>query len=307
MKRVYLVGLGAIGASFGSKFVEHGNAIFKVLVNEERFQRYGSNATLVNGSEVHFDFAVPSEKLELADLVIIATKYHQLQEALDLIEPIVGRQTQILSLLNGINSEDMIASRYGWARTVYGLCFGIDAVRENGMINYGNIGRIVFGDQDNSIKSDRVMEIESIFKSNGIPYEIPDDFLRIQWRKYMINVGNNQTSAILLAPYGVYQDIPEAKSVMIDVMKEVMAIANAKGIALGQSDIDGYMELLPTFDPAGKSSTHQDMEANRKTEVEMFAGMVCSMGNEMGIPTPLNDFIYKMIITMEKMRGVQKG
>lgn len=306
MKKVYLVGLGAIGASFGSKFVAHGNADFKVLVNEERYHKYADQEILINGSGVNFRFEIPTEKLEQADLVIIATKYHQLQDALDLIEPIVGRQTQILSLLNGINSEEIIASRYGWARTVYGLCFGIDAVRENGEINYGNIGRIVFGDKDNSIKSDRVMEIESIFKSNGIPYEIPDDFLRVQWRKYMINVGNNQTSAILLAPYGVYQEIPEAKSLMIDVMKEVMAIANAKGIALGQSDIDGYMELLPTFDPAGKSSTHQDMEANRKTEVEMFAGMVCSMGNELGIPTPLNDMIYKMIITMEKMRGVKK-
>jgi 2-dehydropantoate 2-reductase len=258
---------------------------------------------IINGEGISFDYLVPNNQVEKADLIIIATKYHQLNEALDLIEPVVAHHTQILTLLNGITSEEIIASRYGWHRTVYGLCFGIDAVREHNQINFGNIGRIVFGETDNAIKSERVIEIEEVLKRNHIPYEIPDDFLRIQWRKFMINVGSNLTSAVMLAPYGVYQRIPEAEMLMIDVMKEVMKIANAKGIALGQSDIDGYLELLPTFDPSGKSSTHQDMEANRKTEVEMFAGVVCSLGNEFGIETPLNDMLYKMIVTMEKMRA----
>lgn len=304
MKKVYLVGLGAIGASFGSKFVEHQKVQFKVLVDEQRYKKYNNQPTMINAKPVMFDFLVPTKEDQAADLIIIATKFHQLAEALDLIEPVVGRHTQILSLLNGITSESVIAARYGWSRTVYGLCFGIDAVRENGNITYGNVGRIVFGDLDNSIKSERIIEIEHIFMNNGIPYEIPDDFERIQWRKFMINVGNNLTSAIMLAPYGVYQRIPEAKALMIDVMREVMRIANAKGIALGQSDIDGYLELLPTFEPEGKSSTHQDMEAGRKTEVEMFAGVVSNLGDELGIETPLCDFIFKTILTMEKMRGV---
>ena len=303
MNNIYLVGLGAIGASFGSKFAENRQSNFKVLVNESRFEKMNGKAVMINGNPVNFDFAIPSDTMEKADLIIIATKYHQLKDALDLIEPVVGYDTQILSLLNGITSEEIIASRYGWNRTVYGLCFGIDAVRENDQIKYGNIGRIVFGEADNSIKSERILAMEDVFRRNQVPVEIPDDFLRIQWRKFMINVGNNLTSAVLLAPYGVYQRIPEAKALMIDVMKEVMKIANAKGIALGQSDIDGYLELLPTFDPEGKSSTHQDMEANRKTEVEMFAGVVCSLGDELDIETPLNDMLYKMIITMEKMRA----
>lgn len=303
MNNIYLVGLGAIGASFGSRFVQNGQGNFKVLLDPQRYERMNGKPVIINGEEVYFDYLVPCEEAEKADLIIIATKYHQLGEALDLIAPVVGYETQILSLLNGITSEEIIASRYGWHRTVYGLCFGIDAVRENGEIRYGNIGRIVFGEADNSIKSDRIMAIEGVFRNNQVPFEIPDDFLRIQWRKFMINVGNNLTSAVLLAPYGVYQTIPEAQTLMINVMKEVMRIANAKGIALGQSDIDGYLELLPTFDPNGKSSTHQDMEANRKTEVEMFAGVVCSLGNELGIETPLNDMLYKMIITMEKMRA----
>ena len=303
MNNIYLVGLGAIGASFGSKFAENRQSNFKVLVNESRFEKMNGKAVMINGKPVNFDFAIPSDTMEKADLIIIATKYHQLKDALDLIEPVVGYDTQILSLLNGITSEEIIASRYGWNRTVYGLCFGIDAVRENDQIKYGNIGRIVFGEADNSIKSERILAMEDVFRRNQVPVEIPDDFLRIQWRKFMINVGNNLTSAVLLAPYGVYQRIPEAKALMIDVMKEVMKIANAKGIALGQSDIDGYLELLPTFDPEGKSSTHQDMEANRKTEVEMFAGVVCSLGDELDIETPLNDMLYKMIITMEKMRA----
>lgn len=303
MRNIYLVGLGAIGASFGSRFVENNQSEFKVLLDANRFDRMNGKPVMINEKEFFFDYVVPSESLPKADLIILATKYNHLREALDLIEPVVSHETQILSLLNGITTEEIIASRYGWNRTVYGICFGIDAVRENDEIRYGNIGRIVFGETDNSYKTDRIIAIEEVFKANQVPYEIPDDFLRIMWRKFMINCGSNLTSAILLAPYGVYQEIPEAQSLMIDVMKEVMKIANAKGIALGQSDIDGYMELLPTFDPAGKSSTHQDMESNRKTEVDLFAGVVINLGDELGIETPLHDMMYKMIVTMEKMRG----
>ncbi len=303
MKNVYLVGLGAIGASFGSRFVAAKRSNFKVLVDPQRFERMNGKPVIVNGEAIQFEYVVPTDSTPKADLIILATKYNQLREALDLIEPVVGHETQILSVLNGITTEEIIAGKYGWNRTVYGICFGIDAVRENGEVRYGNIGRIVFGEAENSEKTERIMAIEETFKNNNIPYEIPDDFLRIMWRKFMINCGSNLTSAILLAPYGVYQNIPEAQSLMIDVMKEVMKIANAKGIALGQSDINGYMELLPTFDPEGKSSTHQDMEANRKTEVELFAGVVCNLGDELGIDTPLHDMMYKMIITMEKMRA----
>ena len=303
MKNVYLVGLGAIGASFGSRFVASQQSNFKVLVDAQRYERMEGQPIMVNGEGILFEYAIPTDSMPKADLIILATKYNQLREVLELIEPVVGHNTQILSLLNGITTEEIIASKYGWNRTVYGICFGIDAVRENGEIRYGNIGRIVFGEAENSEKTERIMAIEETFKNNNVPYEIPDDFLRIMWRKFMINCGSNLTSAILLAPYGVYQEIPEAQSLMIDVMKEVMKIANAKGVALGQSDINGYMELLPTFDPAGKSSTHQDMEANRKTEVELFAGVVCNLGDEMGIDTPLHDMMYKMIITMEKMRA----
>lgn len=112
MNHVYLVGLGAIGASFGAQFVKHKQSSFKVLVNESRLGRYQEEGVKVNQQVVNFEYLVPNAQAPKGDLIIIATKYHQLNEALDLIEPVVGHHTQILSLLNGINSEAIIASRW---------------------------------------------------------------------------------------------------------------------------------------------------------------------------------------------------
>lgn len=304
MKHIYIAGLGAIGGAYGAILHKNGCESLRILVDAERFKRYGRDPIWVNDEPISFQYLVPDQEAPKADLILIACKFSHLNEVLQLVKPVVGENTLILPLLNGIDSERIAAKCFSEKNVLNALCFGIDSVRENGRIRYGNPGRIVFGEKDNTFYSDRVKKVAALFDKYGIPYEIPVDYEHVQWRKFMINVANNQTSAVMLANYGVFKDIPEAKQLMVMVMKEVIQIANAKGIALSQNDIDVYLELLPTFDGDGKSSTHQDMEASRKTEVDMFAGSISRMGDELGIETPLNDLLFLMIRTMEKMRGV---
>ena len=115
----------------------------------------------------------------------------------------------------------------------------------------------------------------------------------------MINAGINQASAVLGAPYSVFQRSGDARELMESAMREVMAIAQAAGVHLSEADITNWNLFLSSLSPDGKTSMLQDIEARRKTEVEMFAGKVIELGKEYGIPTPVNQTLYRVIKVIE--------
>jgi 2-dehydropantoate 2-reductase len=120
------------------------------------------------------------------------------------------------------------------------------------------------------------------------------------WWKFMINVGINQASAALRSTYGLFQTSREAKDLMESAMREVAAIARGLGIDLTEEDILKWNRVLSGLSPGGKTSMLQDVEAGRKTEVEMFAGKVMELGRRHNIPTPVNEKLYRLIKGMEQ-------
>ena len=119
----------------------------------------------------------------------------------------------------------------------------------------------------------------------------------------MANVGINQASAVLKAPYEIFQKVGEAYELMVLAMREVIAISKKVGIYLNEDDIVEFDKVLHTLSPDGKTSMLQDMEAGRKTEVEMFAGTVIELGRKNGVDTPVNEVLFQMIRTLEQMSG----
>lgn len=122
----------------------------------------------------------------------------------------------------------------------------------------------------------------------------------------MINVGINQASAALRSPYSRFQVPGEARTLMDSAMREVMAIAQRKGIDIHEKDIENWHSVLSGLSPDGKTSMLQDVEAGRKTEVEMFAGKVIELGRNLSIPTPVNDLLYQMIHAIEDNKASKR-
>ena len=116
----------------------------------------------------------------------------------------------------------------------------------------------------------------------------------------MMNVGINQTSAILRAPYGVYQKTGEARELMLQAAREVIPISRKEGINLTEEDLTRIPGIIDEMAPDGKTSMLQDVEAGRKTEVELFSGTVIELGKKHGIPTPVNEVLYRMIRVIEQ-------
>ena len=299
-QKVYLIGLGAVGGMIASKLQACGSCSFKVVVDSDRRRKYTEQGVTVNGSACFFNFLCPDERDEAADLIILAVKNHHLAAAIEEIRPFVGPGTHLLSLLNGIDSEMILGREFGMEKMLYSFIVATDAVRIGTGIQYSNIGKIVFGEKGMSAPSPRVEMIRALLESAGIPCETPKDILRELWWKFMMNVGVNQTSAILKAPYGVYARSQTARDLMRDACLEVVRIAEKAGIPLVEADIDACFKILSGLSADKKTSMLQDVEACRKTEAEAFAGTVMRLGQEYGVQTPVSQVLYKMIRIIEE-------
>ncbi|RDW16196.1 ketopantoate reductase family protein [Oceanobacillus chungangensis] len=302
---VSLIGLGAIGAAYGSKLQNLLGDSLTVVANKERIERYQSTGLKVNDDVFYFNYQLPKTSTAPADLVIFAVKNAELNQAIEEVKSHIGPNTIILSLLNGISSEEDIYEATKNEHILYSMCVGIDAVRNNTSTRYSSLGKICYGDKNQCLSSD-VLALKDLFDDAHIAYEIADNIWHTIWAKFMFNVGINQTSAVLRAPYGIFQNTPLAYEWAESAMYEVVAISQKVGVQLTEEDMTLYRPILHNLSPNGKTSMLQDMEAGRKTEVEYFAGKVCALGRKFNVPTPVNDQLYKVIQIMEEITKYHK-
>jgi 2-dehydropantoate 2-reductase len=295
------VGAGAVGSAVASMIQERERGAVALLAGPGRMERYRSEGFLMNGKRVDFPLVPVGERAE-RDLVIVAVKTHQLAVAIEDMRSQVGEGSLILSLLNGISSEDELAAAFGRERVPYAMIIGIDAIREGNATSFGSSWTINFGEARNPplARSEHVSRIAAFFDRTGVPYAVPEDMTRSLWYKFMINVGINQASAVLRAPYSVFQSLPEAERVMEAAMREVIALSKATGTGLAPADLEAWKATLARLRPEAKTSMLQDVEARRKTEVEAFAGKVVELGGRAGVPTPVNALLLDLIRAIEK-------
>jgi 2-dehydropantoate 2-reductase len=201
--------------------------------------------------------------------------------------------------MNGLESEQIIGAAYGMDRMLYTISVGIDAVREGNRITYTKPGVLYFGELGNAEPTGKVRRVQEAFARADIPCQVPEDMRRMLWWKLMINAGINQASAVLRAPYGVFHASRDARDLMEALMREVIELAGVLGINLAEEDLQKWYGFLMQLSPEGKSSMLQDVEAGRKTEVEIFGGKICELGRQHGVATPVNRTVLQIIRVME--------
>ena len=297
MTRISVIGLGAMGASYAAKLSEAEGTQVRVVAEGERAERLARGGVTVNGVQHRFAVVCPDEAVEPADLVVVGVKYPALAVAIPQLKRHIGPGTVVISLLNGITSEAEIAAAYPAAHVVLSITFAIDAVRQGQQVHYSNPGRMAFGDATNVAPySEHVRWLARLFDAAGLDYEIPADMIAQLWWKFLVNVGVNQVTAVLEAPYAVVQDRRSpARELMFAAQREVIAIAQAQGIGLGEADLASWSQVLDELGPAQFSSMAQDVLAHRPTEVDVFSGSVMRMGAQLGVPVPVNTCLNQIL------------
>ena len=284
MKNVIICGLGAVGMTYASKLggKSRGKCNLKILVNEERLERYSKNKPVLNGVEQDFNYILPDDNFD-ADLIIIATKASGLDSAVKMIKNFVSSKTIILSLLNGISSEEVIRSAYPEAKVLKSYFIGHSAVRVGNSVTQDGVGEIVMERDDGLIK---------FFNDAGVGYAVPDDIDYSMWLKFTMNIFSNQTSAVLNMTFGEMKHNRAFIDFAKKIIAEVRSVAELKGINRLEKDA---LNALSRMCDEGKTSMHQDILAGRKTEVDIFAGEMIKLGRELGVPVPYNQVLYDMV------------
>ena len=202
--------------------------------------------------------------------------------------------------MNGVDSEEKLINSFGEKHVLYGY-MRMSVVMKDGKADFDPYwGKIHFGEKLNKEYSERVLAVKEVFDKADIPYEIDEDMLKGIWFKFMCNIGENMTCALLGIPFGGFHVSDHANWVRIEAMKEVAAIAQKKGINIGKEEIEMQNKTILTIPYPNKPSTLQDLEAFKHTEIDMFAGTVIQMGRELGIPTPICEMFYHGIHVLEE-------
>ncbi len=298
IQKTAIVGMGALGMMYGAHIQRAaGKSAVVFVMDSARFQRHQNDTYTVNG--VRQDFAIRDCTAEApADLVIVATKYNGLAAALDVMENIIGENTVILSVMNGITSEGIIAARFGDQNLVHCVALGMDAMREGTHLTYTKKGKLQIGIVDEKQKP-ALLRVARFFDRIEMPYSIEEDILHAMWGKFLLNVGINQTCMVYETTYQGALETPAYFEAMTAAMREVIAIAHKEGVRLTEEDVKRYLKVLRTLQPDGYPSMRQDALAQRKSEVELFAGTVLKIAEKHGVPAPTNAFFARKIREME--------
>lgn len=289
MRKILICGLGAVGLTYAVKF--KANSELKILVDKERLKRYTQNKPVFNGIVQNFEYILPDNKFFQPDLIIIATKSQGLESAIKNIKNFVHEKVVIISLLNGISSEEKIQETYPNATVLKSYFIGHSAVRVGNSVTQDGVGEIFI--ENNS-------KIKEIFNEFKINYQIPEDINYSMWLKYTMNLFSNQVSAILNMNFGELKRNQAFLKFAKKIIAEVKSIAQAKGVKNLENLENDALAFLNRMCDEGKTSMLQDILAGRKTEVEIFAGEIIRLGKLYKIPTPYNQVLYDLIKIVEE-------
>lgn len=298
IKTTAIIGMGALGLLFGEQIVRaKGKDSVCFVMDSARYEKHKADTYTINDQKMDFQL-LDVKNASPVDFIIIATKYNGLQGALDIMEPLIGTGTVVISLLNGISSEEMIAARYQDIGLVHCVAIGMDAMREDTSLHYTNKGRLQIGVVSEQQRP-ALEAVQAFLEETGIPYEEKADILHAMWGKFLLNVGINQTCMVYDTTYEGALTIPEARASLSKAMHEVIAIAQKEGVNLTEEDYQNYIKVLYTLNPNGYPSMRQDALAGRKSEVELFAGTVLAIAGKHQVPVPVNTWYYQRIQEME--------
>lgn len=307
IENVAIVGFGSLGAMYAACFgAAMGPERVFVVADMARTERYRAEAATFNGEPIRVTYLTYGEAAERAaeepfDVVLYAVKYGALPEAIEQSAPLVGPDTAVISVLNGVTSEEVLAERFGWNRVLLCVAQQMDSRKVGAVVTAGCVGVMALGvrDPEDAAQRANLARVTEWLAAIEQPFITPADIQRQLWGKLICNVGVNQACAVYDCCFNGIHGPGEAREAMIAAMGEVAAVGRACGIALTDDDVAYWLDIIDHLNPAGMPSLRQDVLARRPTEVELFSGTINRLGAVHGIPTPQNERFYAAIKELE--------
>lgn len=292
-----MMGSGGIGGYFGGRMAAAGYDVTFVARGRhlEAIRRQGLKIHSRDMGDALVQPAKATDKpaeIGPVDYVIVGVKLWDTASVGDAIRPMLGPETAILSLQNGVECDQILAKIVGAERLIGGVAFIASSIGEPGIINHiGTMQRVVIGEPGGG-SSPRVTALHEAMLAGGITAEISDDITRSIWEKFVFLVGLSATTTLMRTTIGPIRDDADRREFLHNIFRETVAVGRARGINLPDDFADTRLDFADGLPVDMTSSMHHDLEAGNPLELAWLSGAVVRFGRDLGIPTPVNQAVF---------------
>ena len=297
--RIVVFGTGGVGGYFGGRLAQAGEEV-TFIARGEHLRAIKANGLRVDSSSG--DFVVyPAQATDdvgevgETDLVILGVKAWQVPEAARTIKPLVGPTTTVVPLQNGVDAVPQLVAELGSENVIGGLCRIVSFVVGPGHIRHAGFKpSIIIGELDNS-RTDRITQIEKVFKHAGLDTTIAPDIQVALWTKFLFIASFSGVGAMANAPAGIVRTDSKWRGHMLSAMAEIYTLAHARGVRLPPDSVDKVMAAVDGLPEDATSSMHRDIAAGKPSELDSQNGAVVRMARESGVEVPTHTLIYETL------------
>jgi len=301
--RIAIFGTGGAGGRFGAFLAQDGEDVV-FIARGDHLEAIRKQGLRVETSEkvLHINHAHATddpEEVGVVDAVILGVKTWQVKEAARAMKPMIGPETFVLPLQNGVETAGVLAEELGEEHVLGGLCATLSWIVAPGHIrSIGEMHFIRFGELDN-VSSERTQGLLEVFNRANIQAEIPPNIQAALWEKFLFVVSFGGVGAVTRAPIGALRSLPETRQMLEGCMREILEVSRGRNISLVDGIIERSMVMIDNLAPAGTTSLHRDIVAGKPSELEAWNGAVERIGQQVGVSTPLHQFIYRSLLPLE--------
>ncbi|WP_322821801.1 2-dehydropantoate 2-reductase [Chloroflexus sp.] len=302
--RIAIVGVGGVGGYFGGRLAQAGHDVFFIARDDHltAMRTHGLRVQSIAG-----DFWVPDVKatdqpaeVGPVDLVIVGVKGWQVREAAYAMQPLIGPETAVLPLLNGVDAPTELAEVLGTEHVLAGLCRIIAYRAAPGVIVHAGVNppSIDFGELDNR-HTPRLARIQAALEGAGIRAFIPENIHVALWQKFMLICAWSGFGAATRAPIGVWRSLPETRPLVERCLQEVVDVAAARGVMLPDNAVSAMMTFIDSMPYEGTASLQRDIMSGQPSELASQNGALVRLARAAGVPVPVNEMLYAILLPQE--------
>ncbi len=301
--KIAVMGTGGVGGYYGGLLAQKGHAV-TFIARGLHLQAIRTNGLQVKS--IHGDFLVKPAaatddpaQIDPVDLVLFCTKTYHTDEAARGIKTLIGPDTTVVSLQNGIDAAERIGAVIGMQHMLGGATWISSAIESPGVIRQvSQFRRVVMGELDGRLTA-RLQSIHHALEETAITVEISQDILKVLWTKFVFISAASSLGSLTRLPMGEYRSVPETRAMLTGLMQEVAAVARAQGVVLDENVVDQALAFMDNAAVHIKASMQLDIAAGRRSEIESMVGVIGRKGREAGVATPIADFVYAALLPID--------
>jgi len=309
--RVVVFGTGGAGGYFGAQLTRAGADVIFIARGDHlsAIRKHGLCIESPAGESAFRPTLATDDPTQVgkADVVLVGVKAWQVTQAAEAIRPMIGPETFVVPLQNGVEAPSQLAAALGSEHVLGGLCGTFSWVTAPGRIRSVGAGNYIkFAELDNR-PSDRAEQLRRVFERAGVNAEIPSDIHKALWQKFLLVTSFGGVGAVTRAPIGIIRTIPETRRLLEQCMQEVLALARARQVALADTVVADTMTVVDSLAARGTTSLQRDIMDGKPSELEFWNGAVVRLARDVEVATPLHEFIYQCLLPQEmQARGKVK-